>query len=156
MTTKTDETQETARTERGTRSSRYVRLLPLLPLLLLWTSAPALPQDSPESTAAPVKKIKMYAENWKWIPNVIRVEQGTLVSIDFVSRDASHSFLIKKGYQIKVLMPEGSERHHEFLADKAGEFVWRCGRPCGNGCPKMRGKLIVEPTAAEDGDEGAE
>ena len=97
-------------------------------------------EDAPK---APVKKIKMYAENWKFIPNVIRVKQGTRVVIDFVSRDASHSFVLK-GYKIKVPLPEGKTGHVEFVADEVGTFRWRCGRPCGNGCPKMTGKLIVE------------
>jgi len=108
----------------------------------------AAPQTAPagdesKAEAAPVKNIKMYAENWKFIPKVIRVKQGTKVHIDFVSRDASHSFVLK-AYGLKVALPEGSELEVEFVADKVGTFRWRCGRPCGDGCAKMTGKLIVE------------
>lgn len=101
------------------------------------------PGETEPAEERPTKRIKMYAENWRWVPNVIRVAEGTRVVIDFVSRDASHSFVLKD-YRIKVPLPERSEKRFEFVADKKGEFKWRCGRPCGDGCPKMVGKLIVE------------
>ena len=104
---------------------------------------PAAAAEGADVPTVPVKKIKLYVENWKFIPNVIRVKQGTKVVIDFVSRDASHSFVLK-GYKLKVPLPEGKTGKVEFVADKVGTFGWRCGRPCGNGCPKMTGKLIVE------------
>ncbi len=91
---------------------------------------------------APVKKVKMYARNWNWTPNEIRVKKGTRVIIDFISEDASHGFELK-AYKIKVSLPEDKRGHVEFVADKVGTFKWRCSRPCGNGCAKMTGKLIV-------------
>ena len=103
---------------------------------------------APVEDPAPKKYIKLYAENWKWIPKVIRVEQGTRLIVDAHSYDAPHSFELK-AYKLKVPMPENQSIQFEFVADKVGEFSWRCGRPCGNGCPKMRGKLIVEEAAAE-------
>jgi heme/copper-type cytochrome/quinol oxidase subunit 2 len=87
--------------------------------------------------------VTSYAENWRWVPDVVRVAEGTRLVIDFVSWDASHSFVLK-AYGLKVPLPERSEKRIEFVADKKGEFKWRCGRPCGDGCAKMKGKLIVE------------
>jgi heme/copper-type cytochrome/quinol oxidase subunit 2 len=120
----------------------------LLAVGLAWVvcSAPAAQQGEAESEPAPeipVKQIKMRAENWKWTPHVIRVELGTRLEIDVKSYDASHSFVLKD-YGIKVALPEDSQKRIEFIADKPGEFKWKCGRPCGDGCAKMRGKLIVE------------
>ena len=89
-----------------------------------------------------VKRIKMLAENWDWSPDTIRVTRGTRVAIDFESLHASHSFVLK-AYKIKVPLPQDKTAHIEFVADRVGEFKWRCGRPCGDGCPKMVGKLIV-------------
>jgi cytochrome c oxidase subunit 2 len=91
---------------------------------------------------APVKKVKMYARSWEWTPDQIRVKVGTRVIIDFISEDASHAFFLK-AYKIKVNLPQDSKARVEFVADKVGEFPWRCSRPCGNGCAKMRGTLIV-------------
>ena len=98
--------------------------------------------EASEAEEAPVKKVKMYGRNWDWSPNEIRVKKGTRVVIDFVSEDASHAFELK-AYKIKVNLPQDKRGHVEFVADKVGTFRWRCSRPCGNGCPKMTGKLIV-------------
>ncbi len=121
--------------------SRARVVLPILALSLLplWTAA----QEQEAEQPAPVKHIKMYGENWKWTPKEIRVAQGTKLIIDFESVDASHSFELKD-YGIDVPLPEDTRARVEFLVDRAGVFKWRCGRPCGDGCPKMRGKLIVE------------
>jgi len=117
----------------------------VLVLLLLPTWGMA--GEGEEAQAPPVKQIKMYGENWKWTPKEIRVPVGTKLIIDFESFDASHSFELKD-YGIDVPMPEGERARIEFVVDRVGTFKWRCGRPCGDGCPKMRGKLIVE--ALED------
>ncbi len=102
--------------------------------------------DAAETAAAaeeaPVKKVKMYARNWKWTPDEIRVKQGTRVIIDFHSEDASHGFELK-AYKIKVNLPQDKRGQVEFVADKVGTFRWRCSRPCGNGCAKMLGQLVV-------------
>lgn len=99
-------------------------------------------ETSEAAEQAPVKRVKMYARSWKWAPDEIRVKLGTRVIIDFISEDASHGFQIK-AYKIKVSLPQDKRAQIEFVADKVGTFPWRCSRPCGNGCPKMTGKLIV-------------
>ena len=91
----------------------------------------------------PVKLIKLYVEQWKWSPNQIRVKQGTRLKIEALSWDASRRFDLK-AYKLKVALPEGEKVTFEFVADKVGKFGWKCGRPCGNGCAKLYGKLIVE------------
>jgi len=91
----------------------------------------------------PEKFIKVYVENWKWTPDVIRVEQGTLLKIEFLSYEASRRFDLP-AYKIKLPLPQDKPVSFEFVADKKGEFKFRCGRPCGDGCAKLKGKLIVE------------
>jgi cytochrome c oxidase subunit 2 len=93
--------------------------------------------------AEPFKLIKMFAEEWKWTPNQIRVPVGTKVRIEFLSYGATRKFELK-AYKLKVLLVQDKPTSVEFVADKKGTFRWRCGRPCGNGCAKMTGKLIVE------------
>jgi len=105
-------------------------------------------QESAEPAAPPrVKEIKMFAENWKWTPNTIRVAQGTLLRIRIENIEAPHRFKMK-GYNLNVPLPEGKTTTIEIQADQAGTFRWYCSRPCGNGCPKMTGKLIVEAADA--------
>lgn len=123
-------------------ATTFRRFLILAALLLLALPGPARAADEAEAEE-PVKTIKMMAENWKWRPSTIRVTRGTRLIIEFKSYDASHSFVLK-AFGIKVNLPEGKDGRVEFVADKAGEFKWRCGRPCGDGCAKMKGKLIVE------------
>ena len=100
-------------------------------------------ESSEDAEELPQKTIKMIASNWRWQPDVIRVAVGTRVRIEFQSFDASHSFVLK-GFGVKEPLPQGKPGLVEFVADKPGEFRWRCGRPCGNGCAKMGGKLIVQ------------
>lgn len=88
------------------------------------------------------KVVHMLAENWKWTPKEILVRKGTHVVLEIQSYGAPHSFLLK-AYRLKVPLPEKKTTRIEFVADKVGKFTWRCGRPCGDGCAKMRGKLIV-------------
>lgn len=96
-----------------------------------------------EAEEAPVKFIKMYVEEWKWSPREIRVKQGTRLKIEFLSYEASRRFDLK-AYRIKVPLPQDKTVTYEFVADKKGEFKFRCGRPCGDGCAKLVGKLIVD------------
>ena len=103
----------------------------------------AVADEGAAASEKPLKRIKMVAENWRWSPKVIRVTQGTRVKIEFESFDASRAFVLK-AYGLKVKLPQGRPVKVDFIADKKGEFRWRCGRPCGNGCAKMTGRLIVE------------
>ena len=121
---------------------RSIWSLSSIVVILLAGIALGEPGEAGEAEETPVKKVKMYARNWNWTPDEIRVKQGTRVIIDFISEDASHGFEIK-AYKIKVNLPQDKRAQIEFIADKVGTFRWRCSRPCGNGCPKMNGKLIV-------------
>jgi heme/copper-type cytochrome/quinol oxidase subunit 2 len=121
------------------------RVSTLLLLVLLVWSGPLAVQAQEAEGEEPERKtktVKMYADNWSWSPDLIRVKQGTRVVIRFENRDAPHSFVLK-GYGIKVPLRQDAKAETEFVADKVGTFKWRCGRPCGNGCPKMTGKLVV-------------
>jgi heme/copper-type cytochrome/quinol oxidase subunit 2 len=130
------------------RWGKIIRSVALSVSLVGLLSAPGLAQQAPATEGEaeakqPVKEIRLYAENWKWIPNKIQVKQGTLVKVEVRNSDAPHRFDLKD-YDLKVSLPEGETVHFEFVADKVGTFRWKCGRPCGNGCPKMRGELVVE------------
>lgn len=107
---------------------------------------PAGAADAPV-IAAPAKKavrtFKVYADNWEWSPDTIRVKKGDHVVLKLHAYRATRSFVLK-GYNLDVHMPQDQDVTAEFDADKAGEFSFKCGRPCGNGCAKLRGTLIVE------------
>jgi heme/copper-type cytochrome/quinol oxidase subunit 2 len=104
--------------------------------------APAEPQDG-----IPEKRIKLYAENWKWTPRTIRVPLGSRLILEIENFEGPHTFELE-AYRLNVALPQGKKTVVDFVVDRPGTFRWRCGRPCGNGCPKMTGKLIVEEPQA--------
>ena len=121
-------------------------------LILTILAAGLFPVPAADETASagelPVLELKVYVGNWSWDPDMIRVRKGTRVILHFENRDAPHSFVLK-AYRLKLPLPQDKTTTVEFVADKAGKFPWRCGRPCGNGCAKMRGTLVVlDPDAA--------
>ena len=50
---------------------------------------------------------------------------------------------------MKVPLPQDKTTAVVFVASKPGTYRWYCGRPCGNGCPKMTGELTVLPRAED-------
>jgi cytochrome c oxidase subunit II len=112
-------------------------------------AAPAVPdlEEATPSAAVPAKRpvrtFQVYGDNWEFLPNVIQVRKGDHVVLKLHAYRASRSFVLK-AYRIDVLMPQDQDVKVEFDADKAGTFPFKCGRPCGDGCAKLRGKLIVE------------
>ena len=67
---------------------------------------------------------------------------GTKVVLRIKGYDAPHRFDLK-AYGLKVAVPQDKTTTIEFVADQPGTFKWKCGRPCGDGCAKMTGKLTV-------------
>ena len=130
------------------------QILPTLAVLLVALAGVAvLAEEADEGEVeveVAVKEIKLYAENWKWTPNTIRVTLGTRVDVEVVNHDSPHRFDLK-AYGLKVPLREGEPTKFSFVADQVGKFKWKCGRPCGNGCPKMTGTLFVDEAASEDG-----
>ena len=126
------------------------QILPTLVVLLVALAGIAGLAEEAAEGEPEVKEIKLYAENWKWTPNKIRVTVGTRIDVEVVNHDSPHRFDLK-AYGLKVPLREGEPTKFSFVADKVGEFRWKCGRPCGNGCPKMTGKLFVDEVGAADG-----
>jgi heme/copper-type cytochrome/quinol oxidase subunit 2 len=112
-------------------------------------SPPEAPPEAPDAApaTAPAKQVvrtfKVYADNWNWMPDTMRVKQGDHVVLKLYAYRASRSFVLK-AYKLDVHMPQDQEVTAEFDATTKGEFPYKCGRPCGNGCAKLRGTLIVE------------
>ena len=131
-----------------------VKQLAMLVILVMLVAVQVRAAEKPTSDEPEPEKrtVRMDVEEWKWIPDIVRVREGTTVVLKIHSFDASHRFDLK-AYGLKVPLPQDKLTKVEFVADKPGEFSWRCGRPCGNGCPKMRGKLIVLEAQPDDGAE---
>lgn len=100
-------------------------------------------QTSATTPTGPVKEFNMTAKNWQFDPSTITVNKGDTVRLKITGSDAAHSFMLKD-YNLNVKIEPGQTQTVEFVADKAGEFSFRCGVPCGEGHRDMTGKLIVK------------
>lgn len=118
-------------------------LLAALPAVVARAEGAAAPATGAKPAARPTKRFKVDAEKWAWTPDTITVKRGTHVVLELTSGDASRAFELKD-YNVKVSVPEGETARAEFDADRVGTFSWRCSRPCGDGCAKLKGKLVVE------------
>jgi heme/copper-type cytochrome/quinol oxidase subunit 2 len=120
------------------------------------TVSPNQQQASQTTTTSQgqIREISMKAESWKFTPNVIEVNQGDRVRLNFVTAQDEvalyngHGFGIE-GYNVNVFLLKGTQQTVEFIADKPGEFTFRCTSFCS--APEaalenhfnMEGKLIV-------------
>ncbi len=95
------------------------------------------------SKAEGVKTFELKAENYKFIPDTITVNQGDKVIIKAIAIDKDHGIGIR-GFNINEPLPKGKRATIEFTADKKGEFTIRCTKFCGWKHFWMSGKLIVK------------
>jgi cytochrome c oxidase subunit 2 len=93
--------------------------------------------------AGEVKTLEVKADDYKFIPDTITVNQGDEVIIRAISTDKDHGLGIK-AYNINQDMPKGKWVTIEFTADKKGEFPIHCTKFCGWKHFWMSGKLIVK------------
>ncbi|ADU65315.1 cupredoxin domain-containing protein [Desulfurispirillum indicum] len=117
-------------------------LLAALFLLGFWVATPTMAQ------AERLVEIDVHASQFEYKPSILRVQQGDRVRITLISEDVTHGLYID-GYDISVQdMPQDRQVNTlEFVADKAGNFTFRCNVVCGPMHPFMVGTLIVEPNA---------
>ena len=86
--------------------------------------------------------IEMQARQFEYNITTIQVTKGDLVRISIYSVDVVHGFAISE-YNINIQIPVHSPVVLEFLASKAGVFVYYCTVFCGTGHASHRGQLIV-------------
>jgi cytochrome c oxidase subunit 2 len=104
-------------------------------LLLIFGSAAA-------ASAAETKTIKMTAEKYHFTPETINVNLGDTVVLEITALDTDHGFGLS-AFNIDQRLPKGQTVKIEFVADKKGEFTFKCTHFCGWGHFGMNGKLIV-------------
>jgi|TARA_Y100000310_G_scaffold340439_1_gene436238 cytochrome c oxidase subunit 2 len=86
--------------------------------------------------------IDMISRQWEFDPDVIEVNQGDKVEIHLVTEDVAHGIFIT-GYGVNQRVDPGDDAHINFVANKKGEFPFRCSVACGSGHGTMGGMLIV-------------
>lgn len=94
------------------------------------------------ASAAETKVIKMTAEKYKFTPETINVNLGDKVVLEVSAIDTEHGFGLS-AFNIDQKLPKGQTVRIEFVADKKGEFTFKCTSFCGWGHFGMSGKLVV-------------
>jgi cytochrome c oxidase subunit 2 len=87
--------------------------------------------------------IEMQAKRFDFIPEVVKVKVGTLVTIRVTAVDGTHGFALG-AFGIDERIEEGETKTIEFYAVKVGEYDFHCSHFCGLGHLGMKGKVIVE------------
>lgn len=118
-----------------------------LAFLLLGLGAalvPAGPKQKKQGETK-VRKVRVSAERFHFIPSRIRVKRNTLLEIELSSQDTFHGFRMPKA-KIDVTIPARGQGKVKirFRARKAGNYDFECSRPCGAGHTMMRGTIVVE------------
>lgn len=90
-----------------------------------------------------IKEFNITANNWKFTPQTITVNQGDKVILNIKSIDATHGISLNN-FGISEQLNPGEEKTIEFIANKKGEFSFFCNVYCGQGHSEMKGMLVVE------------
>lgn len=100
---------------------------------------------APAALAQDVKVIRVSAERFAFTPGEIVVERGTTIEFHLTSDDTDHGFKIV-GTDVNAEIPKRrrGETVVRYVADRAGEFVIECSRPCGAGHTAMKAILRVK------------
>ena len=114
---------------------------PFLRLALLCVSLAA----QEPSARKPDRVISISAERFTYSPSRINLKQGELVELVLTSEDTDHGFRIQGTSIDLTIPPQGrGEARVRFIAQRKGQFVYECSRPCGAGHNLMRGMVIVK------------
>jgi cytochrome c oxidase subunit 2 len=102
----------------------------------------AVPSDINRETV-PKQTIDVIAKDFEFIPDTIRVKEGTLVTLNIKSIEGTHGFALGV-FGIDERLDEGVTKTVEFYAAKKGEYGFKCSHLCGLGHFGMTGTLVIE------------
>jgi heme/copper-type cytochrome/quinol oxidase subunit 2 len=102
----------------------------------------AVPTDLNRNTV-PKDTIEVIAKDFDFIPDTIRVHQGSLVTLKIKSIEGTHGFNLG-AFGIDERLEENVTKIVEFYAVEKGQYGFRCSHLCGIGHFGMTGLLIIE------------
>jgi cytochrome c oxidase subunit II len=91
----------------------------------------------------PKDTIEVIAKDFEFIPDTIRVREGSLVTLKLKSIEGTHGFDLG-AFGIDERLDENVTKIVEFYAAKKGQYGIRCSHFCGIGHLGMTAKLIIE------------
>lgn len=111
-------------------------------ILLGLLSLPMLAGSQPAAVSPDTVTVTMTAKKYEFSPSVVTVKKGQRVKLEVTALDRSHGLAIKD-YNVDTDLKKGVPATIEFVADKEGEFTFKCSDFCGLGHSRMKGKLVV-------------
>jgi cytochrome c oxidase subunit II len=102
----------------------------------------SVPKDLNMETV-PKDTIEVIAKDFEFIPDTIRVKEGTLVTLKLKSIEGTHGFELG-AFGIDATLEENIEKIVDFYAAEKGIYGIRCSHFCGIGHLGMTGELIIE------------
>jgi heme/copper-type cytochrome/quinol oxidase subunit 2 len=129
--------------------TRTIFTVLLLMAALLYVTAAAYAADAPKPYVADPKAkevtIDMKAYKYAYDPGDITVYKGQKITLNITAVDRKHGFKLD-GYNISATLPQGKVTTVTFVADKTGQFPFKCTVFCGMGHFNMKGVLkVVNP-----------
>jgi cytochrome c oxidase subunit II len=93
--------------------------------------------------SVPKDTIEVIAKDFEFIPDTIRVKEGTLVTLRLKSIEGTHGFELG-AFGIDETLEENIEKIVDFYAAEKGIYGIRCSHFCGIGHLGMTGELVIE------------
>tara|TARA_Y100000310_G_scaffold203871_1_gene204134 strand:- start:10167 stop:10679 length:513 start_codon:yes stop_codon:yes gene_type:complete len=90
-----------------------------------------------------INEINIVARRFSFEPDLITVKVGDKVVLSLRSIDVQHGISIPD-FGVNLVASPGQEDSTEFIADKVGQFPFRCSVFCGDGHDSMSGMFVVE------------
>lgn len=93
------------------------------------------------------KTFEVTAARYRFDPASLEVTEGDRVALTLRSADTTHGIAIPE-FKVKATVPKGGAPVTvEFVAAKAGTFLFECSEYCGSGHRQMKGRLVVAARA---------
>ena len=129
--------------------TKLVLTIFLLAAAIVCSTLPAFSAEEPKPYVAdPAAKevtISVKADNYAFDPNDITVYEGQKIILNITAVDKKHGFKLN-GYDVNVTVVPGEITTVTFIADKTGEFPFKCSVFCGTGHFGMKGVLkVIKP-----------
>ena len=94
-----------------------------------------LPESSKPVETGVVREITVVAkkDDWRFLPEDIEINRGDRIKMTVINEDIYDHGIAIDAFGISQRMPANSTITFEFVATQAGDFLYYCSVPCGEG-----------------------
>lgn len=77
--------------------------------------------------------ITIKKNEWRFVPDVIEAVQGDKINLTVINEDEYDHGIAIEAFGVNQRVPAGGTINTSFVVTKAGEFIYYCSVPCGEG-----------------------